>query len=113
MTVYRTGWHNHRTIYVQTWDGPDLTDVQVGTMDTPELGVLVVELLNAHDRGVIETDRNARAYGWEIGRRGLDPVAQVETSKDNPFLDPDWRSVVIPPSHQSPSGWITTEDRVR
>lgn len=49
MTRYRTGRHNHRTIYVQQGHEPARTDPQVGTMDTPDLGVLVVQLLNEHE----------------------------------------------------------------
>ena len=37
-----------------------------------------------------EMDRNARAYGWEIGR-GREVVTNVEFSDDNPFKDPNWR----------------------
>lgn len=40
-----------------------------------------------------EIDRNARAYGWEVGRgRSIDEV--FESSPDNPFLDPGWRDGV-------------------
>lgn len=46
MTTYRTGRHNERTIYIQGGLRPERTDVQVGTMDTPELGRLVVYALN-------------------------------------------------------------------
>lgn len=35
-------------------------------------------------------DRNARAYGWEIGR-GAPLVDKIEYSPDNPFLNPNWR----------------------
>jgi hypothetical protein len=38
-----------------------------------------------------EIDRNARAYGWEIGR-GQSISEQVETTEGNPFLDPNWRA---------------------
>lgn len=42
-----------------------------------------------------EVDRNARAYGWEIGR-GHPLVEQIEsTSEDNPFLSPDWRGGTV------------------
>jgi len=37
-----------------------------------------------------ELDRNARAYGWEIGR-GAVLGRQVESSPGNPFLDAAWR----------------------
>ena len=40
-----------------------------------------------------EIDRNARAYGYEIGRG--QPIAKtIETSEDNPFLDKDWKSKI-------------------
>lgn len=111
MTRYRTGRHNRRTIYVQVGDEPDRNvDYQVGTMDTPELGDLVVALLNG-DAGQLEgIDRNARAYGWEVGR-GQEIGSEVQTSDDNPFLDPDWRDRIpgqgtsdpLPPSCGCPS----------
>jgi hypothetical protein len=44
--IYRTGRKNHRTIYAQAGADPADTDEQVGTMDTPELGRLVVAALN-------------------------------------------------------------------
>ena len=35
-------------------------------------------------------DRNARAYGWEIGHG--QPLTQViDFSPENPFIDPNWR----------------------
>lgn len=43
---YRTGSKNRRVIYYQPGDQPEKTDPMVGAMDTPELGTLVVELLN-------------------------------------------------------------------
>ncbi len=91
MTHYRTGRDNHRTIYVQVGDKPHKgVDYQVGTMDTPELGDLVVALLNGDGQAMVENDRNARAYGWEIGRG--QPIGQeIGTSDDNPFLESDWR----------------------
>jgi hypothetical protein len=46
VTTYRTGRHNERTIYIQGGPEPERTDVQVGTMDTPELGRLVALALN-------------------------------------------------------------------
>lgn len=49
-----------------------------------------IEIKGAH---LEEIDRNARAYGYEIGR-GAPLVAVVESSDDNPFLDPNWRGQV-------------------
>lgn len=43
---YRTGTKNRRVIYLQQGDQPEKSDPMVGAMDTPELGTLVVELLN-------------------------------------------------------------------
>lgn len=40
---------------------------------------------------VDEIDRSARAYGWEIGN-GQSIVAKLNTSKSNPFMDPNWRA---------------------
>lgn len=40
-----------------------------------------------------EIDRNARAYGWEIGRgRALSQI--IDMTPGNPFADPDWRKNV-------------------
>jgi hypothetical protein len=39
---------------------------------------------------ILEMDRNARAYGWEIGRGQL-ISPNVYVSEDNPFMDEDWR----------------------
>lgn len=37
-----------------------------------------------------EMDRNARAFGWEIGNgKSIDDV--IESTSENPFLDPNWR----------------------
>jgi len=37
-----------------------------------------------------EFGRNARAYGWEVGRGA--PIAKMlETTDGNPFMNPDWR----------------------
>lgn len=44
-----------------------------------------------------EVDRNARAYGWEIGR-GQALAETIEFSDDNPFVDPNWRNRINPPT---------------
>lgn len=60
MKLYRHGRKNHRTIYLQVGSSPDtVADQQVGTMDTPELGRLVVDLLNDNERRV-NADREHR-----------------------------------------------------
>jgi hypothetical protein len=46
--VYRTGRHLGRTIYRIRTDA--MEDDLIGLMDTPELGALVVEALNARHR---------------------------------------------------------------
>ena len=87
MNRYRTGRHLGRTVYRD--------DRLIGVMDTAEDGALVVELLNARERVQVararnaDEDRNARAYGWEVGR-GQPIGAVIQSSPDNPFLDPDW-----------------------
>lgn len=43
-----------------------------------------------------EADRNARAFGWEIGH-GQELGKVIESSPDNPFLDPNWRRKVPKP----------------
>lgn len=43
------------------------------------------------DPAIIEAyDRQARAYGWEIGA-GHPMAEKIESSLNNPFLDPNWR----------------------
>lgn len=42
---------------------------------------------------VEESDRNARAYGWEIGR-GHPLVQELMTTPDNPFMNIHWRNDV-------------------
>lgn len=67
---------NHRTLYVQQGDEPDVMDPMIGVMDTPELADLVVrtraalaELVriqdNEHDPAV-PFDRNE---AWREARR--------------------------------------------
>lgn len=58
----RTGRHNGRTLYLQTGEQPDRDeDLQIGTVDTEELGALVVESVNALlDEQAIDTLRSLR-----------------------------------------------------
>lgn len=44
---------------------------------------------------LIELDRQARAYGWEIGH-GQPLGKEINTSEDNPFMDPNWRDHIDP-----------------
>jgi hypothetical protein len=46
---------------------------------------------------VAEIDRNARAYGWDVGH-GRPLSEQLESHPDNPFMDPDWSSGLAPQS---------------
>lgn len=43
-----------------------------------------------------EIDRNARAYGWEVGR-GRAMAEILALSKENPFGNPEWVEYVSPP----------------
>lgn len=55
---------------------------QSACFDVPEIGLSRAQL--------DEIDRNARAYGWEIGN-GHPLVEKLDTlSPNNPFLSPDW-----------------------
>lgn len=38
-----------------------------------------------------EIDRNARAYGWEIGKGQTIGEPELDTTDGNPFEDPNWR----------------------
>lgn len=67
-----------------------------------DCGMEVRRLWVAQDQAVVDhdtmasIDRNARAYGYEVGKTG-ELVAVVEnTSPDNPFLDPNWRDRLAP-----------------
>jgi hypothetical protein len=62
---------------------------------------------------VVEIDRNARAYGWEIGHRGIAPTEVTETSEGNPFMDPDWRTAVdtIKPHYGVPEPMLLVDGR--
>lgn len=42
---------------------------------------------------LLEMDRNARAYGFEVGR-GAPLVDEIGPSPDNPFMDLEWREEV-------------------
>ncbi len=44
------------------------------------------------DKAIEEIDRCARAYGFEIGR-GQSLEQKVNVSKDNPFVDKNWRKI--------------------
>lgn len=44
---------------------------------------------------VDEIDRNARAYGWEVGRGAPLKHGTISTSSDNPFLESNWRDQII------------------
>lgn len=43
-----------------------------------------------------EIDRNARAYGWSVGR-GHPLTERIEdVDPENPFLNPEWRALLSP-----------------
>lgn len=44
---------------------------------------------------VDEIDRNARAYGWEVGRGAPIQFGPIPTSADNPFLERNWRDGIV------------------
>lgn len=53
----------------------------------------------------LSSDRNARAYGWEIGHgQELQPV--VEASEDNPFKEPEWRKPIEENCYHTDLGWV-------
>lgn len=43
---------------------------------------------------IAELDRNARAYGFEIGRGHPLTEKLTHISPDNPFMDRDWKSKI-------------------
>lgn len=95
MTTYRVGRHLGRTIYRD--------DQVIGMMDSIADARMIVDLLNAVyvTDNTTEVDRNARAYGWEIGRG--QPIGwEIKTTPGNPFLDPDWRTAAQGTDERSP-----------
>lgn len=55
----------------------------------------LVYWLREEDTSVDEEDRNARAYGFEVGR-GAKLATRIESlSEDNPFMDPNWRDMIL------------------
>jgi oligoribonuclease len=53
----------------------------------------VRELIGAPDP-IDEIDRNARAYGFEVGRGAALSHGQIPTSDDNPFMEKNWRAQI-------------------
>src|SRR5690348_6155551 len=51
---------------------------------------------SCNKRERLEMDRNARAYGWEVGKHGVLSEVIQHVCPDNPFLDPKWRNHVVP-----------------
>lgn len=47
--------------------------------------------VDEHTKMLEGIDRNARAYGWEIGRGNFELGKSGEMSRVNPFQDPNWR----------------------
>lgn len=43
------------------------------------------------DEQLDEIDRNARAFGWEIGHGAIMVAGTICTSDNNPFLSKDWK----------------------
>lgn len=46
----------------------------------------------ANDGFLLEIDRNARAYGWEIGN-GQTIARQIDVTEGNPFTGTAWRNI--------------------
>lgn len=77
----------------------DEYEVGVSELIPPDLFDLIEALVDAHvarsRAQVEEIDRNARAYGWEVGR-GHPLTEQLNTVESaNPFLDKNWREQII------------------
>jgi oligoribonuclease (3'-5' exoribonuclease) len=53
----------------------------------------VRERIGAEDP-VDEIDRNARAYGYEVGRGAALSHGMIQTSDDNPFMAKNWRAQI-------------------
>lgn len=101
MTTYRTGRHNERTIYVQAGPEPERTDVQVGTMDTPELGRLVVHALNTMNalvRGPAEVPPTIKPDHLKMTREALCAAQSALAERARSGLDvdrvPSWSRLI-------------------
>lgn len=53
----------------------------------------MIKLPNTLLETLFELDRNARAYGWEVGN-GKRMTDTIEMSPENPFLDENWTDKV-------------------
>lgn len=73
-----------------------LQDTSGGLMAAPVLVALAnVEIALLRLDKLDEIDRNARAYGWEVGH-GHPLTDKIEsTSEENPFLRANWRDYII------------------
>jgi hypothetical protein len=67
--VYRTGRHLGRTIYRIRTDAMD--DELIGIMDSPELGALVVDALNARSRFMASAPLPRSPAPATCGREGM------------------------------------------
>lgn len=81
--------HKHECARTRVSSGADCTgdcihDLYAAAAD---LNRVVTRLRHEQD----SIDRNARAYGWQVGHDGSEPPRALEMSPENPFLLPDWR----------------------
>lgn len=60
--------------------------------------------------GVDEIDRNARAYGFEVGRGHPLTKKITELSPDNPFRVPEWKDEIVPDASTVPPWYAPFTD---
>jgi hypothetical protein len=71
-----------------------------------------VFLAPSEEEATQQSDRQARAYGWEVGR-GHALKLMIAASPDNPFLDPNWTDNLDIPAGGVDTVEIPTMSRFR
>jgi hypothetical protein len=95
---WRVGTKCPKNLYVEDGSGPDGRGQDVGRMDTPELGALVVEAVNRH-----LNPPDLRRWG-----SAADTVAEHETEAEARSHEANTATV-----HRWPTGpWLTDEEKV-
>lgn len=68
----------------------NIYEASIKIREQKNIGDIVMDKKTYTEEQVAEFDRCARAYGWEIGN-GQPITAKLETTKGNPFMNPNWR----------------------
>ncbi len=92
----------------------DVTNPQVfETEEKTALGSLAIAPDEPSEGDIEEVDRNARAYGFEIGKGHPLTHMILSTSPDNPFMQPGWREMIgVPIQHVSQPADLNHQARI-